>query len=83
MMELTVRLFGPMRRAVDRTELTVAVAELPVTCAALRRRLTEIEPRLADLLPGCRFAVNCQFAEESRTLCPTDEISLLGFVSGG
>jgi len=82
-MRLTVRLFGPLSRAAGRAEVCLPLDDAPATCAALRRRLSECEPRLAPWLAGCRFAVNCQFAAEDQPLRADDEIALVGFVSGG
>ncbi len=78
-----VKLFGPMRQAVTQDELALAVDDDPPTCAALRREIRSGEPRLAELLDACRFAVNGRFAAEEQRLAEGDEIALVGFVSGG
>ena len=82
-MLLRVKLFGPMKGAVGQPEVAVTVDDQLPTCAALRGRLSACQPLLAPWLPGCRFAVNRQFAQEEQPLGDQDEIALIGFVSGG
>jgi len=82
-MLVRVRLFGPLGRAVGQPEVTVALDRESPTCAMLRAQLAQCEPRLAQLLSGCRFAVNREFAAEERPIAADDEIALIGFVSGG
>lgn len=78
-----VKLFGPMRQAVGRDELSLALQADPPSCAALRTAIRTGEPRLAGLVDACRFAVNGRFAVEEHCLAEDDEIALIGFVSGG
>jgi molybdopterin converting factor small subunit len=78
-----VKLFGPMRQAVGQSELALLLKADPPTCAALRQEVRASEPRLAEMLAGCRFAVNGRFAGEELRLAEGDEIALIGFVSGG
>lgn len=79
----SVKLFGPMSQAVGQAELLLSLEGPLPTCAALRGRILACEPRLAGLLGGCRFAVNGRFATEEQSLAESDEIALIGFVSGG
>ena len=72
-----------MGRAVGQREIKLPIDAEHVTCAELRARLGECEPRLASLLPACRLAVNCQFAADDQPITQDDEIALIGFVSGG
>jgi MoaE-MoaD fusion protein len=80
---VTVRLFGPMARAVDRPTVEVMLDTSAATCADLRAKLAACQPRLAPLLPACRFAVNQQLAPDQQAIGPGDEIALIGLVSGG
>jgi molybdopterin converting factor small subunit len=82
-MQLTIRLFGPEAVLANAGELVVPVENLPITCAALRRRVAEREPRLADSLRTARFAVNHEFASDELQVRPGDEVALIGSVSGG
>ncbi len=82
-MLVRVKLFGPPGRAVGAPQLTVRLDDPAATCAALRVRLMQCEPRLAPWLSGCRFAVNQEFAGEDQPIGAEDEIALIGFVSGG
>ena len=82
-MMVRVKLFGPLSRAVGQPQVTVPLNDPAATCAVLRTRLLQYEPRLADWLSGCRFAVNQEFAGEDQPIGAEDEIALIGFVSGG
>jgi molybdopterin converting factor small subunit len=82
-MLLRVKLFGPLKCAVGQAEIAVEIDDSCATCVELRRCLSTCQPRLGPWLPGCRFAVNRQFAQEEQPLSDRDEIALVGFVSGG
>ncbi|MFI5380288.1 MAG: NTP transferase domain-containing protein [Tepidisphaerales bacterium] len=81
--ELTVLLFGLLAQKAGTRQIRVRVPGGSTTCAELRQALAAAEPRLAPLLPVCRFAVNQAFVAEGRVLKNTDEIALIGMVSGG
>jgi molybdopterin converting factor small subunit len=80
-MTLRVKLFGPEAKAAGTRE--VAVTPVAGTCAALRQALAEKYPALSPLLANCRFAVNHEFVELDHTVKESDEIALIGMVSGG
>lgn len=82
-MEVTVRLFGQEASAVGRAAMTVRLDGDRCTPAALRAALLAAEPRLAATLPHCRLAVNHAFASEMQPITATDEVALIGLVSGG
>lgn len=81
-MEVRVLLFGPQADAAGRAHVAVTLPD-DATCADLRSRLAEAAPTLAPSLDASRFAVNSEFADESTRLSETDEIALIGLVSGG
>lgn len=82
-MDWTVRLFGPVADAAQRREVTVSLSAAAPTVAELRQELAKLEPALRPLLGACRFAVDYEFAPETRLLNPHAEIALIGMVSGG
>ncbi|MEW6250787.1 MAG: MoaD/ThiS family protein [Planctomycetota bacterium] len=82
-MVVTVKLFGPFATELQRSEVQVQLAGPQPTVADLRGRLAAAEPALAPLLGVSRFAVNHEFAREHRALAASDEIALIGLVSGG
>jgi molybdopterin converting factor small subunit len=49
----------------------------------LRARLARDCPPLAELLAKSAVAVNHDFADDSRSLSPNDEIAIIPPVSGG
>jgi molybdopterin converting factor small subunit len=53
------------------------------TVAAVRAALLAAHPRLAGILPSCRFAVNQDLAEEEQAVREGDEVALVPPVSGG
>jgi len=83
-MTVTVRLFGPQARMVDRDSVAIELPETEPTCARLREALSEAAPSLNGSLPGSRFAVNYEYVvDETTSLYADDEIALIGMVSGG
>lgn len=80
-MTLRIKLFGPEAAAAGTRE--AAVSPAAATCAAARQALAEKYPALAPLLPNCRFAVNHDFVELDAAVRESDEIALIGMVSGG
>lgn len=81
-MELTVLLFGPEAKACDASEVRVRVGDQP-TCAQVLEALGEAHPQLRASVGSCRLAVNHEFAAASTPIKPTDELALIGLVSGG
>lgn len=82
-MRVTIKLFGPEATAAGRRELPVEFDAAQATCEDLRGAIAQQHPDLADQLTACRFAVNHAFADESTRISETDEIALIGQVSGG
>ena len=80
---MTILLFGQLAENAGARQIRVSLPGGNPTCADLRKAIAATEPRLAPLLPVCRFAVNQAFAPEDRLLKDTDEIALIGMVSGG
>ncbi len=81
-MTVLVRLFGPDARSVGEVQVEVELGDAS-TCAALRDELGAKYPSLKGSLDHARFAINGEFAEDSRVIEPGDEIALIGLVSGG
>jgi molybdopterin converting factor subunit 1 len=81
-MKVNVSLFA---RARDLAGTSLLEVDLPpsATIADLRRRLIELSPALASLLPRCAIAVGHDFADDSHPLSDSSEIALLPPVSGG
>jgi molybdopterin synthase catalytic subunit len=79
----TVLVFGPVAQTAGERELRVSVRSARPSCAELRAAVTQQYPALASVLPACRFAVNDAFASESQIVQPSDDIALIGLVSGG
>lgn len=80
---IRILLFGPMAKEAEAGTVRIDIDGDRVTCAALRGLLATAYPRLAKLLPACRFAVNSRFAGEEQVITPADEVALIGMVSGG
>ncbi|MCI0358714.1 MAG: molybdopterin converting factor subunit 1 [Planctomycetaceae bacterium] len=77
-----VKLFAAIRQRIGRDELEV---ELPsaATVRQLRGALAEQFPPLAGVLAHTRIAVDSEYANDDRQLCPASEIALIPPVSGG
>lgn len=81
-MTLTVQLFARAKDLAGRGAVQVEL-DAAATVADLRRCLMETVPALAGLVPRSAIAVNNEYAHESTTLTPGDEVALLPPVSGG
>jgi len=83
MVTVTVKLFGPLSdRLSGQHEVVVGLDDEP-TCGAIYERLEKECPELAPIRPSCRLAVNHEFAADDCRVNETDEIALIGMVSGG
>lgn len=80
--EITVKLFGPQAQSAQARELRLVLAGSP-TVGALRAALAAAVPALAPSLASSRLAVNHEFAADSDAVSATDEVALIGMVSGG
>ena len=78
-----VLVFGPMARVAGKKQLPIRVQGDTITCGTLRDRIQRQYPHLAAMLRSCRFAVDGAFVEDARELDGTEEIALIGLVSGG
>ena len=81
-MRLQVLLFGPAANAAGARSIEVNLPA-PATVANLRTAIGAAHPALEKFLPPSRLAVNHEFAAEDRVLQESDEIALIGMVSGG
>jgi molybdopterin converting factor small subunit len=82
-MKIQVKLFGPESQAIGASAVTL---ELPSDTARPAEVLHAIEkkfPELAAQLRACRVAVNHEFAAEDSVIGESDEVALVGQVSGG
>jgi molybdopterin-guanine dinucleotide biosynthesis protein A len=81
--EIKVRLFGPLARQLGKSEIRVSPDEPGPTSRRVLTILAEIEPGLLPVMKSLRLAVNHGFAEEGQIVKATDEVALIGMVSGG
>jgi len=80
-MIVRIKLFGAEARAAGQREISVTTAG--GSCSELREKIADQCPQLRELLPKCRFAVNHEFVEADHFVRESDEIALIGLVSGG
>ncbi len=81
-MNVTVRLFARARELAGQPEVCVDVSD-GATVAELRQTLGQSCPELKSLLPHLLFAVDNEYASETRCLEPTVEVAAFPPVSGG
>jgi molybdopterin converting factor small subunit len=81
-MKIEVQLFAGARKIAGSDAVWVEVPD-GSDVSGLRSALCSAHPGLAVLLPGSRFAVNLQFADEQAPLPRDAEIALIPPVSGG
>lgn len=82
-MQVDVLLFGPQAALAKRDSVTVEVADHSATTGAVMQAIRDELPQLAPTLDQSRLAVNHEYAAEDEQLNETDEIALIGMVSGG
>jgi molybdopterin converting factor subunit 1 len=81
-MNVNVLLFAAARDLAGSDVVTVRLTP-GSTVGELRARLARDCPPLAELLAKSAVAVNHDFADDSRSLSPNDEIAIIPPVSGG
>jgi len=81
-MSVRVRLFARAKDLAGAHHLEVDLGD-NATVGDLRRRLAQLQPSLADLLPRSAIAVNEEFADDGFVLRPGMTVALLPPVSGG
>jgi molybdopterin converting factor small subunit len=82
---LEIRLFGPYAEAAGRRVVCVeAEAGGPgPTAAWVLRAIGRAEPRLVPMMGVAMLAVNHRYARPEQTVSSSDELALIGLVSGG
>lgn len=81
-MRVNVLLFGPQAAIAGRRELPIDLPPDATVDDALVA-LGDAAPGLIDSLDTSRLAVNHEFAPAAQVLTATDEVALIGMVSGG
>ncbi|MDH3425652.1 MAG: MoaD/ThiS family protein [Acidimicrobiia bacterium] len=82
-MTYQVLLFGAEAMAAGTKTVDIANDDPAVTTADLKTLLIEAVPAIAGTVPTCRVAVNQTFVADDHKIVATDEIALIGMVSGG
>jgi molybdopterin converting factor small subunit len=77
-----VLLFGPQARDAGRREVALELSDTPTVTDVLRQ-LAQAEPSLKSSLATSRLAVNHKFADAAARVEATDELALIGLISGG
>ena len=81
-MKQTVLLFGPQARLAGKREVSLDLPD-DADAATVLARLADAEPSLKASVAASRLAVNQDFAEPSRRVEASDELALIGMISGG
>jgi molybdopterin converting factor small subunit len=81
-MTVRVRLFAALRQAAGHEAIEVALPA-GATVADLRRRLGELLPAAAGVLPHALFAIEAAYAGDDRALSAGAEVACIPPVSGG
>jgi molybdopterin converting factor small subunit len=83
-MKLDIQLFGPLADLLGQRRLHLELQEEHGMCARrVLQHIAELHPRLAPALGAFRLAVNCELAQPDDVVSATDELALIGMVSGG
>jgi molybdopterin converting factor small subunit len=81
-MTVKIHLFGPQALSAGSRQLLLDVGD-NATCADLKQRIAQAVPDLVPSLPSSRIAINHEFADDDQAICDSDELALIGMVSGG
>lgn len=81
-MRIEIMLFGEEARAAGANTLAVDL-DAPATCGSLREAMRDQSPALGPSLGWARLAVNGRYADDDTPIDQTDELALIGLVSGG
>ena len=81
-MQVTVRLFGPLREAAGSKELVVRLPD-ETSVGSLRAQLARDFPEVAALGSRLRISRNMELADDAERLAEGDEVALLPPVAGG
>lgn len=82
-LRVKVLLFGPQALLAEADYVWVRLDGSCATVASVFHALRETQPALARTLDQSRVAVNHAYATDRDTVCETDEVALIGMVSGG
>ncbi len=82
-MRVEVLLFGAESEAAGCDRAAVELPGSRATCAEVKEGLSRAFPRLRSHLGAARFAVNGEFAGLDHPVGESDEVALIGLVSGG
>jgi molybdopterin synthase catalytic subunit len=79
----TIQLFAGLAERLGQRRIRPQWPENELTAGQIKRRLAEQHPEHAELLAICFVARNQEYAPDSASIRPDDEIALLPPVSGG
>ncbi len=81
-MNVQVKLFAVARQLAGYGEIEVHLSD-GATVGDLRQEIARLVPSLAPLLPHLMFALDAEYADDSRQIRPEQEIACIPPVSGG
>ena len=82
-MRIQIKLFGPEAAAAGTRVVPLDIPGEQATPRAIRHVALQRYPQLREQLTACRFAVNHEFVSDDFSIHETDEVALIGRVSGG
>lgn len=80
-MKITLHLFGAEARLIGQRLLTIDWPEPQISSDQLARQIRQLYPQLSR--STFRLAVNHEFAGADQPIHETDEVAIIGPVSGG
>lgn len=78
-----VKLFGPVAKTAGATSAEIMATEPDMEVRQLIESLCHQKPLIAPMVRSSRIARNHSFAGENERVSFTDELALIGMVSGG
>ncbi|EMI58486.1 MoaD/ThiS family protein [Rhodopirellula sallentina] len=81
--ELRVLVFGPQAKTAGVDCLRLGTINFPIRADEVLSMIAEQYPEIAPTLGVSRVAINHEFAESGSVIKPSDEVALIGLISGG
>lgn len=81
-MSLNIQLFGPLADTAQARTIRID-SPTPLNAAQVMEEIARVRPQLRPMLGSARLAVNCAFVGPDHVVLASDELALIGMVSGG
>jgi len=82
-MRVTVKLFGPAAEAAGASQVDVDIDGMTATATDVKNAIRSQHEAIGAYVDASRLAINHEFAAPNAAVSESDELALIGQVSGG